>query len=293
MISVQRPLSSRMLAFLRRSSRYIATHPWVAMLVRRLNHEGMRLAVLVSGVYRAYFRRLLAALQRCEPIVEIGAGPSLLKSEAPFVVSTDVVELPWLDLVSDAASLPFRSGGVGGIVMVDVLHHLPRPLRFLSEAARVLRPGGRIAAIEPWISPISYLMYRWIHHEQCRLSVDLDRPLGDEMKGALERRYPVQAAAEHEEAASPLSASGASRSRIWPPWGSRLADHCLPSRSGWRRCWSVWATPSCVGSRRPARWRLLRGLTIAPVLPPPWVSLAGSARRILEIGCGAWLGLQN
>lgn len=49
-ISGQRPLSSRMLAFLHRSLRYVATHPWVAILLRRLNHEGMRLAVLVSGV---------------------------------------------------------------------------------------------------------------------------------------------------------------------------------------------------------------------------------------------------
>lgn len=140
----------------------------------------------LAGAYRGWFRRLLAALRQCEPIVEIGAGPGLLKSEAPSVVSTDVVVLPWVDLVCDAASLPFRGGAVGGIVTVDVLHHLPRPMLFLAEAARVLRPGGRIAAVEPWISPISYLMYKWFHHEECRLSVDLARPFGDGTKAALE-----------------------------------------------------------------------------------------------------------
>lgn len=140
----------------------------------------------LAGVYRDWFRRLLAALQRCEPIVEVGTGPGFLKSEAPFVVSTDIVALPWVDLVCDAASLPFRSDAVGGIVMVDVLHHLPRPLLFLAEAARVLRPGGRLAAIEPWISPISYLIYRWCHHEECRLGVNLTYPFGNETKGGLE-----------------------------------------------------------------------------------------------------------
>jgi SAM-dependent methyltransferase len=106
--------------------------------------------------------------------------------QAPFVVLTDVIVLPWVDLACDAAALPFRSGALGGMMMVDVLHHLAKPLLFLAEAARVLRPGGRIAAIEPWISPCSYVMYRWVHHERCRLNVDLACPFGDDSKGALE-----------------------------------------------------------------------------------------------------------
>lgn len=39
-----------MLAFVRRPLRHVATHPLIATLMRLLNHEGMRLAVLVSGV---------------------------------------------------------------------------------------------------------------------------------------------------------------------------------------------------------------------------------------------------
>lgn len=140
----------------------------------------------LERVYRAWFRRLLSALNGCEPIVEIGAGPGLLKSQAPLAVSTDVVVLPWVDVVCDAAFLPFRSETIGGLVMVDVLHHLPRPLRFLAEAARVLRVGGRMAVIEPWISPLSYVMYRAFHYERCRLRVDLALPFGDDAKGPLD-----------------------------------------------------------------------------------------------------------
>src|SRR5262249_2481278 len=140
----------------------------------------------LSAVYRDWFNRLLAPLQNHRPIVELGGGPGLLKSEAPYVVSTDVVALPWLDIVCDASSLPFRTGTIGGLLMVDFLHHLPKPLLFLAEAGRALQRGGRLAAIEPWISPVSYMIYRWFHHEQCRLRVHLSTPFGKDTKQPLD-----------------------------------------------------------------------------------------------------------
>jgi SAM-dependent methyltransferase len=136
----------------------------------------------LAAVYRGWFRRLLDSVDGCAPIVEIGAGPGLLKAEAPAVISTDVMVLPWVDVACDATTLPFRDGSVGALVMVDVLHHLPRPVQFLQEAARVLRRGGRIAMIEPWVSPLSYVLYRFFHHETCDLSVDLALPFGETTK---------------------------------------------------------------------------------------------------------------
>jgi SAM-dependent methyltransferase len=140
----------------------------------------------LTAIYHGWFDRLLAALDGRRPLVEIGAGPGLLKSSRAGIVATDRVVLPWLDLVCDAGTLPFRSGSVGGLVLVDVLHHLPRPYRFLAEATRVLAPGGRIAAIEPWITPLSYVLYRWFHHERCRLGVNLEEPFGTGAKEELD-----------------------------------------------------------------------------------------------------------
>jgi SAM-dependent methyltransferase len=140
----------------------------------------------LTAVYHAWFERLLAALDGRRPLVEIGAGPGLLKTSRQGVIATDRVALPWLDAVCDAGALPFREGTVGGLLLVDVLHHLPRPCRFLAEAARVLAPGGRIAAIEPWITPLSYVLYRWFHHERCRLGVNLDAPFGADDKAEME-----------------------------------------------------------------------------------------------------------
>ncbi|MCB9832994.1 MAG: methyltransferase domain-containing protein [Planctomycetes bacterium] len=44
--------------------------------------------------------------------------------------------------LGDAKTLPFADASFDGVVSNTVLHHIPDPLAFLAEAARVLRPGG-------------------------------------------------------------------------------------------------------------------------------------------------------
>jgi len=137
-------------------------------------------------VYGEWFERLLGCVAGLAPVVEVGAGPGFFKEFAPRLIAADVVPGPWIDVCCDAGVLPFRSGSVGGIVMLDTLHHLPRPLEFLAEAARVLRTGGRVAMVEPWITPASYLIYRYLHHEDCRLSVDLAQPFDGKVRAAFD-----------------------------------------------------------------------------------------------------------
>jgi SAM-dependent methyltransferase len=140
----------------------------------------------LRAVYQQWFGQLLRRVDGLRPIVEIGAGPGFFKEYFPQLISTDIVHALHVDVVCDGDSLPFQSGSVGALVMVDVLHHLPQPLEFMSEAARVLRPGGRVAMIEPWITPPSYVLYRYFHHEDCSLGVDLRRPFDHAGKKAFD-----------------------------------------------------------------------------------------------------------
>ena len=57
-----------------------------------------------------------------------------------------------------------------------MLHHIERPRRFLAEAERVLKPGGRIILVEPAITPVSGLFYRHFHPEPVMMAAD---PLAD------------------------------------------------------------------------------------------------------------------
>jgi SAM-dependent methyltransferase len=141
----------------------------------------------LRSIYEEWFAQLSRSVDGLRPIVEIGSGPGFFKGYCPSLIATDIVVSGQnLDLITDACSLPFRSRTVGALVMVDALHHLPKPLQFISEAERVLKPGGRLAMIEPWITPPSYLLYRFFHREQCSLKIDLNEPFESTEKKAFD-----------------------------------------------------------------------------------------------------------
>ena len=126
---------------------------------------------VLRTIYSDYFARLAG---HCKPgrTLEIGGGIGNLKDMLPDVVSSDIQLSDHLDLVADAQSLPTDENAFTNIVMLDVLHHLEFPIRFLKEAMRTLEPGGRIIMIEPAITLGSSLFYRLIHHEPVRMSAD-------------------------------------------------------------------------------------------------------------------------
>jgi len=119
-----------------------------------------------------FFSRQLAQRRMDGISIEVGGGPGFFKAAFPEVVSTDLIYCPWLDVVADAQSLPFRKGSVSNVFGLDTLHHLAAPIAFLKEAERVLAPGGRLILVEPWVTPFSFLIYRYLHQEDCDLSAD-------------------------------------------------------------------------------------------------------------------------
>jgi SAM-dependent methyltransferase len=127
---------------------------------------------VLRAVYGDLYDRLVP---ECHPgtTIEIGGGVGNLKQRLSDVIATDVQYAPWLDCVADAHNLPFATGAAANVVMVDVLHHLEFPALFFREAARVLRPGGRLMMMEPAITYGSTLFYRLFHHEPVRTSAEV------------------------------------------------------------------------------------------------------------------------
>jgi SAM-dependent methyltransferase len=123
-------------------------------------------------LYQRWYDRVRAALPAQGPWVELGSGPGLARELVPELVLTDLVAAPWHDRQVDAQAMPFADGSVGALVLFDVLHHLPSLARFFAEATRVLRPGGRVIACEPYASPLSYPVYRFFHDEGMTMSAD-------------------------------------------------------------------------------------------------------------------------
>jgi SAM-dependent methyltransferase len=98
-------------------------------------------------------------------VVEIGSGAGFLDEIVPDLISSETFPCPGIRLVLDGLHLPFAAGTLRGIAMTNVLHHLPDPRRFFSEAQRCMRPGGVIVMIEPWVTPWSRFVYTRVHHE--------------------------------------------------------------------------------------------------------------------------------
>ncbi|MGB3771377.1 MAG: methyltransferase domain-containing protein [Rhodococcus sp. (in: high G+C Gram-positive bacteria)] len=60
-------------------------------------------------------------------------------------------------VVGDALSLPFPDGWFDGVVVSEMLEHVPEDARAIAEIARVVRPGGTVAVSVP----------RWLPERLC------------------------------------------------------------------------------------------------------------------------------
>jgi SAM-dependent methyltransferase len=127
---------------------------------------------VLRAVYKDYHKRLVAALPQSLglPVVEIGGGAGHFKEHYADSVCVDIIPTPAADVLADAHRLPFKSGGLSGLVLLDVLHHLAEPKEFFAEIGRVLAVGGRFAMIEPAMTPFARFFYRHFHREAVDLS---------------------------------------------------------------------------------------------------------------------------
>ncbi len=127
----------------------------------------------LRSVYHHWYSRIVTELAERRPIVEIGSGCGNFKRFYPDAVATDVIDAgDWIDQIVDARQLPFAAGSIGNFVLIDCLHHLPRPIAFIRHAIQSLQPGGRMVLLEPAITPWSRIVWRLCHHEPVDLNVD-------------------------------------------------------------------------------------------------------------------------
>jgi SAM-dependent methyltransferase len=121
----------------------------------------------LKAIYDEWYTTLAANLptEQRGPVLEIGSGAGYCSRFVPDLITSEVFPCPEVQIVLDARQLPFANGSLRAIVMTNVLHHVPEVERFLSEAARCLRAGGRVLMVEPWVTSWSKLIYRHLHHE--------------------------------------------------------------------------------------------------------------------------------
>lgn len=140
-----------------------------ALLVR--HRQTWQRKPLLRAIYSEWYEEVCDWLVPGR-VLEVGGGSGNFKEAQPQVISTDIVQVPWLDAAVDAHQLPFKAESFSDIVVFDVLHHLENPTLFFHEALRVLAPGGRLVIMEPYVSWLSFPVYRFLHPEPLDLDVD-------------------------------------------------------------------------------------------------------------------------
>jgi SAM-dependent methyltransferase len=120
-------------------------------------------------------------------ILEIGSGASPLQRFYPNVLTSDILELDYLDYVFDCHFIDqfdrIADKSLDVIALTNVLHHLRDPLAFLNKAALKLKAGGKIIATEPYFSTLSTLIFVFLHHEP--VDFDISEPVLPEVRGPL------------------------------------------------------------------------------------------------------------
>jgi len=120
-------------------------------------------------------------------ILEIGSGTSPLKQFLSNVVTSDVLDLDYLDLVFDCHEIDkldaIKDNSLDVITLTNVLHHLKSPIAFLNRAASKLKSGGNVIATEPFFSVLSTPIFKYLHHEA--IDFRISEPELDHVQGPL------------------------------------------------------------------------------------------------------------
>ena len=121
-------------------------------------------------------------------ILEIGSGAGISSEflKGLQITRTDLLAWEDNDVIGEinAMNLPYEDDAFDGIFAVDALHHIPFPAKALIEMIRVCAPNNQIILIEPYVSFLSFPVYRLFHNEKTSwktLKFDFNRPMvGDE-----------------------------------------------------------------------------------------------------------------
>jgi SAM-dependent methyltransferase len=104
-----------------------------------------------------FVRRTAVSIPEGARVLDAGAGEARYRrffaGRRYLAVDLAIGDPEWdyggLDVLADLTRLPFPDASFDHVLTTQTLEHLAEPAAFLAEAARVLRPGGRIHLTAP------------------------------------------------------------------------------------------------------------------------------------------------
>jgi SAM-dependent methyltransferase len=150
-----------------------------------LRTEIIREKVFLRRIYKTWYRLLVENIPAGEgQVAEIGSGAGFLKELYSTAITSEVFYSVNIDIVYNAISMPFKAGSLRSLLLIDVLHHVPDPGAFFSEATRCVKSGGRCLMVEPWNTGWSRWIYNHLHHEPFDENGEWTIPISGPLSGA-------------------------------------------------------------------------------------------------------------
>lgn len=135
-----------------RVKNYFKEHfPWIFFLIYSL-------VAIVTGKTA---KSIVRTMPEGALMLNIGSGAKRID---PRVINVDLIPEQGIDIVASAYELPFKDGSVDLVISENILEHLEYPERAVAEIHRVLKTGGSIFIVTPFMlgfhsSPDDF--YRW------------------------------------------------------------------------------------------------------------------------------------
>ena len=153
------------MAFLSLSYKKMNNKDYRNLLLRQVNNSSKpAIYYYLRWMYTKIEKNLIG-----KRILEIGSGPGLSTKfiNNKNITLTDLLFWPNSNVNGniDATSLPFVANSFDSAFAVDAIHHISYPDKAIVELCRVVRPGGKIIIIEPYVSLFSFLIYKFFHDE--------------------------------------------------------------------------------------------------------------------------------
>jgi len=105
---------------------------------------------IISPVYsdQQPLRKFLASSDK--PILNLGSGN---QPKFANTINIDMMDYENVDIIADITHLPFCNSTATAVMSLAVLEHVAEPSLVLEEIYRILKPGGLILSIVPFMQP--------------------------------------------------------------------------------------------------------------------------------------------
>ncbi len=136
---------------------------WLKSLLRQSPRLYIFLIFLISPVLLGGLstKKFLKNFPQGSRILNIGSG---VHRPRPDIVNIDIFFYPGVDVIANAEELPFADNSIDAIICENLLEHVPRPDDIIAEMLRVLKKGGQLYLVMPFIYPFHACpndYYRW------------------------------------------------------------------------------------------------------------------------------------